>query len=301
MLWLKQNYGTVNAMPYGAVIGGYGRLFEGPGGIESLVRGLLVACVALPAILPPLAILLWSVLTLRKKLSVNLEPSTRPQEVLLLALTTVALVASTFPRADLMHLAFIGALPYVLVAAGLAQLLSVRAGAIVAFTVIPFAVLFSMNEFAGSWSARSISTPAGTVRAAPDVAPELQKLVSAIQPGRTLFVYPYMPVHYFVTQAKNPTRFAFLAPGMMTPTEEHSALAELSAHPPEWLLYLQLTRDEFLRVFPNATGLSPRFETLEAWLQSNYRIEERSGVNIGGYRLWKHVGEALAAARAASP
>jgi hypothetical protein len=88
---------------------------------------------------------------------------------------------------------------------------------------------------------------------------------------------------------------------MMTPTEEHSALAELSAHPPEWLLYLQLTRDEFLRVFPNATGLSPRFETLEAWLQSNYRIEERSGVNIGGYRLWKHVGEALAAARAASP
>jgi len=214
--------------------------------------------------------------------SVNLK-----KEVLLLVLGTAALVASTFPRADLMHLAFIGALPYALTAAGLARLLPARSGAILAFTVIPFALLFSLNAFAGSWRARSISTPVGTVRAAADVAPELQKLVSAIHPGETLFVYPYMPILYSVTQTRNPTRFAFLAPGMMTRTEESAALAELSAHPPEWLMYMHLTREEYLRVFPNATGLNQRFQTIEEWMQANYRLEEPSGVNIGGYRLWK--------------
>jgi 4-amino-4-deoxy-L-arabinose transferase-like glycosyltransferase len=293
MLWLKKNYTTVNMMPYGSIIGGYSRLLEGPGGIEALVRYLLVLCLTLPAILPPLAILLWGILTLRKHSSYE----RRSWEVLLLASASLALIVSTFPRADMMHLAFISALPCALAAAGLARLLPVRAGAILAFSVIPFALLFSLYEFTGFWNARAVSTPVGTLRAAPELAPELQKLVSVIHPGEALFIYPYMPVHYFVTQARNPTRFAFLAPGMMTSTEEGEALSELSAHPPEWLLYLQLNRDEYLRVFPNATGLNPHFETIEAWFQANYEPVEPPGVNIAGYRLWKRTPESSAAVR----
>ena len=243
------------------------------------MRVLLVFCLALPAILPPLAAVVWGVLRLRRNAGT---------EVLLLVLATATLVASTFPRADLIHLAFVGALPYALAAAGFARLLSARAGAILAFTVIPFALLFSLNEFLGSWSARPISTPVGTLRAAPEVAPELQKLVSAVHPGDALFIYPYMPVLYSVTQARNPTRFSFMAAGMMTPHEESVALAELSAHPPEWLMYMKLTREEYMRVFPNATGLNRSFETIEAWIEANYRPEDPSGVNIVGYRLWKH-------------
>jgi hypothetical protein len=242
---------------------------------------LVVFCLALPAILPLLAAVLWSIVAFRRS-----ESSTNP-EILLLALSTAALIASTFPRADVMHLAFVAAVPYALVAAALARLLSQRAGAILAFTVIPFALLFSLNEFSGSWSARSILTPVGAVRTDANLAPELQKLMSAVHPGETLFVYPYMPMLYFVTQAKNPTRYAFLAPGMMTRAEENSALSALLSHPPEWLMYMQLSREEYLRVFPHATGLNQSFETVEAWMQANYRVQESSGVNIAGYRLWK--------------
>jgi len=32
-------------------------------------------------------------------------------------------------------------------------------------------------------------------------------------PGPGLLVYPYMPIHYFLTQGKNPTEFFFLQPG----------------------------------------------------------------------------------------
>lgn len=284
MLWLKQNYAAVNAMPYGSVIGGYGHLMEGTGGVEALVRGLLVFCLTFPAILPPLALVLWGALILRKGSGMGSF-----RDLLLPMLATVALVASAFPRADMMHLEFICALPYAMVAVGFARLLPVRAGAILAFSVIPFALLFSLNEFTGSWSARPVSTPVGTVRAAPELAPELQKLVAAVHPGEELFVYPYMPVHYFVTQARNPTRFAFLAPGMMTPHEEGGALAELSVHPPEWLLYMHLTDEEFRRVFPNSGGSSARFTTLESWLDQAYAPVEQHPVNIAGYRLYHRI------------
>lgn len=293
MLWLKQNYTAVNSMPYGSFIGGYRRLLEGPGGLDAVLRGLFVLCFALPAILPPLGIALWGLLKLRK----DPECTNRPPEIALLVLASIAFVLSTFPRADIMHLAFISAIPYALVAAGFARLLSLRAGAILAFSVIPFALLFSVNDFAGSLSAKTVSTPIGRIRTAPSLAPEIRNLVATVHPGEELFVYPYMPVHYFITQAKNPTRFAFLAPGMMTSTEEHASLAELSAHPPQWLLYMQLSREEFLRVFPNATSLNPHFEAIEAWFNAHYKLVDPAGVNIAGYRLYKLAGVSSASAR----
>jgi hypothetical protein len=127
----------------------------------------------------------------------------------------------------------------------------------------------------------------GTIRVAADLAPDVEQLLRTVHPGETMFVYPYMPVHYFVTEARNPTRFSFLAPGMMTGREEAEALAELQAQPPTWLMYMPLTQEEFLRVFPNAGGLNWRFEKLEAWVEQNYQPLEQPAVNVRGYRLWR--------------
>ncbi len=281
MLWLQRNYAAVNIMPYGSVIGGYRQLIEGTAGLERMLRVLFVACLALPAIVPPAALLLWLTAFLRKKAPVELRP-----EILLLSLTTVALALSAFPRADLFHLAFVAAIPYALAAAALARLMTIRAGAILAFTFIPLALLFSLNNVIGAFSTRSIASPVGKLRAPADLAPELAKLLAQVRPGQTLFVYPYMPIFYFVTQANNPSRFSFLAPGMMTGNEESEALAELESHPPEWLLNMPLSREEFLRVFPNAGGANARFEALETWLEKNYEPFDQPPVTIGGYRLW---------------
>jgi hypothetical protein len=129
----------------------------------------------------------------------------------------------------------------------------------------------------------------GTIRVAPNQAPDVEKLLAEVHPGQTLFVYPYSPIQYFITQARNPTRFSYLAPGMMTGQEEAAVLAQLQSQPPEWLLYLPLDREEFLRVFPHATSLSGHFDALEAWLQKNYRQVAQPPVNVGGYRLWQRV------------
>ncbi len=122
LLWLRQNYAGVNTMPYGTIVGGYRALFEGSsGGYEWTIRAILVACVALPAILPPVALLAWAAAMWRRTIPEQIRPT-----VQLLLLTLIAFVATLFPRADVMHLAFIAALSYVLAGAALAQMIPDR-------------------------------------------------------------------------------------------------------------------------------------------------------------------------------
>jgi hypothetical protein len=263
------------------VIGGYGRLIEDTAGLERMLRILFVGCLALPAVLPPLGLLLWMIPALRNKLPDELRPV-----ILLLLMTMLTLEVSAFPRADLFHLAFVAAIPYALVGAAFARIMSARGGAILAFAIMPLAVLFSLNNALGAWNVQPVPSPVGRLRVATNVAPELSKLLTQVRPGQTLFVYPYMPILYFVTQASNPSRFSFMNPGMMTPEDEAKVLADLTAHPPEWLMNLPLSQEEFERIFPNSNGVSARYPALEAWLAKNYAPVENTPVNIGGYRLW---------------
>ena len=272
MLWLQKNYAQVNFMYYGEVMGGYGTLLEGAHGVESLFTYAMVACLALPAILPIAAVLLWCFL-------VRKNAELRPIAALLV-LSMAALIASVVPRADMMHLALIVALPAVLTAIAVARLFPLRVSAITAFTLVPFALLFCFNGVSGLLKSRTIDSPAGSLRADAMLAAAEEELLKHVQPGQTLFVYPYMPVHYFITKAVNPTSFSFLAPGMMTEREEQQCLNQLRAHPPQWLLYMPLSRQEFLRVFPHAQSINNSFPALEAWLEQNYQPTD---LIIGSY------------------
>ena len=282
MLWLERNYASVNWMPYGSVIGGYGRLFTDSSALEKFLRGIFVFCLALPAILPPTGLLLWGFVYRRQQVPDESQP-----EVLLLSLAVIAFALSAFPRADLFHLALVAALPSALAAAALARLLPVRAGAILAFTLLPLAILFSWNNISSAFAGQTASSPAGNLRVPADLAPVVTSLMTQVHAGDTLFVHPYMPIFYFVTQGRNPTRFSFLAPGMMTGVEEAEALSALQSHPPEWLLYMHLSDGEFKRVFPNAAAAGSRFSSLETWLEQNYTPLDQHPVNIAGYRLYR--------------
>ncbi len=284
MLWLQRNYATVNVMPYGSVIGGYARLFEDGTGPEKVLRGLFVFCLALPAILPPLAILLWGLVYRRRKAPAESQPS-----VLLLSMAMIAFTLSAFPRADLFHLGLVAALPYALAAAALAHLLSARAGAIVAFSLIPFSVLFSLNNISATFAVQTMSSPAGSLRTPTSLAPAVTSLLAQVHPGDTLFVHPYMPIFYFVTQGQNPTRFQYLNPGMMTAVEETEVLSSLKSHPPQWLLYMRLTDQEFRRVFPNSANTNVHFAALESWLDHSYAPMEKDAVDLAGYRLYHRI------------
>ncbi len=290
MAWLRRNYSGVNVLPYGSIIGGYRALLEGSTGpLETAVRLALVACVALPAIVPPLAILLGATAMFRRNYG--------RRDVLMLLLPGVAAMALTvFPRADVMHLGFVAALPYAVAGCALAWLLPGRFASWLALGSITMAAIFASNYGRGWQDSARVESPVGTLRVAKAQAPDIEHLLRQVPPGETLFVYPYMPMQYFLTQARNPTRYSYLMPGMMTQSQAAEALSELEARPPEWLLFTQLSPQDFLRVFPNGAGLDWRFTELEAWMRSHYRPAD-SPVSFAGYQLWRRT-EALESAAA---
>lgn len=286
MAWLRQNYSGVNILPYGSIIGGYRALLEGSAGpLETAVRLALVACVALPAILPPLAILLGATAMFR-------GDSRRHRDALMLLVPSVAAMGLTsFPRADVMHLAFVAALPYALAGCALASLLPARFASWLALGSMTMAAIFASNYARGWQDSAHVDSPVGSLRVSKAQSADAEHLLRQVLPGETLFVYPYMPMQYFLTQAKNPTRYSYLMPGMMTRSQAAQALNELEARPPEWLLFTQLSPQDFLRVFPNGAGLDWRFTDLETWMHSHYRPADPP-VTFAGYQLWRRT-EAL--------
>jgi hypothetical protein len=70
---------------------------------------------------------------------------------------------------------------------------------------------------------------------------------------------------------------------MMTAEDARLALCELQARPPEWVLFMDLDRSEFERIFPFAKVQETHFPEIEAWIQANYRAAE--GPPLAGYSL----------------
>jgi len=283
MLWLGRNYTELNVMPYGWIIGGYGTALAGATGTDLIIRPLLVFSVALPAVAPVVALLGWGAAMLA-------DPAKRRwaanKAIPYLLASMVLYVASTYPRADVAHLAFVGALPAVLVAVWLARCApSWLANSIFGVLAVS-AGMFLAQTAAELRHEVAVSTPVGALQVRDSDAPALRALLAAVHPGDALYTHPYRPLLYFLTKAQNPTRYSYLGPGLMTAADEQIALAALENSPPKWLLYLPLSREEFLRVFPHATKLDHRFPAIEAWSRREYDAVNPA-VIVGGYRLYE--------------
>jgi 4-amino-4-deoxy-L-arabinose transferase-like glycosyltransferase len=276
--WLSRNYSVVNVMHYGSIIGGYGPLFEGAGPWDLPFRFGVVFCLALPAVLPVVALAGGAMFWAQRK------PGAEPlrNAIPYFLLSVVALVASTYPRSDVAHLAYVAALPYAVAGILVYRLLPARPRAWLTISIAVWAALFAWQIQLPS-RLRPLHTPAGDVRASADEARGVDELLSRVRPHQSLFVYPYKPLLYFITQTENPTRYPYLAPGMMTGEDARLALSELQASPPEWVLYMDLDRTEFERVFPAGKGFDPHYPQLESWIQANYR--SAGCPPLGGYVL----------------
>jgi hypothetical protein len=215
-------------------------------------------CLALPAILPIVAVGAGFALWWRQ----------RGEAFLYLALCVVALAISTHPRSDVAHLAYIAALPYALAGIAVHRFVPARPRAWIVVCFGVWAAVFARQAFAGG--SRTIETPIGQVRASAAEAPAVSELLARVRPHQTLFVYPYKPLFYFLTQAENPARFSYLQPGLMTADDAALVLSELKARPPAWVLYLDLSQAEFERVFPSGKNFTSHFPALENWIKSHY-------------------------------
>ena len=115
-----------------------------------------------------------------------------------------------------------------------------------------------------------VRTELGTVRCTPREARNIEFATAVINPGDTLFVYPYQPIWYSLTGGVNPTRYDFLQPGMMTVEDESKVLNQLLAHPPQGVIWHNLPPRTVLAFWPHSDPATLRFTRLEQFIRSRY-------------------------------
>jgi hypothetical protein len=102
---------------------------------------------------------------------------------------------------------------------------------LVAFFLIvftAFGMILYLREPLGAH--HRLQTRRGPVRtpARDEVTPYL---LAHTTPGQTIFVYPYQPIFYYLTDTHSPTQFDYLQVGMHSPEQFAQALADLAAAP----------------------------------------------------------------------
>ena len=132
---------------------------------------------------------------------------------------------------------------------------------------------------------KSIDTPVGTLRVSRRHFVTLNDLLSATHPGERAFVYPYLPALYFALGLQNPTRYAWLQPGMMAPADVHSAITSLKNAPPRWIIWHDFTEAYILKNWPSSDQTRLRFPEMESYLQSDYHVVIPDGVPTVGFKL----------------
>lgn len=276
-LFPRQNYSAINVVPYA-----YGlrevvwRVWVGVFG-DSAWGKIISAFVILPEILIALLPILAPILAARYKFALD-----RP-EILLLWLGGYALWLSEAHRVDIVHLTYGSPILLVLFAHFLERYRSnfARGTAIV--------ILFSAGALA-FWSftavvlgAKPIATRAGTVTSIdPEAAHVLGYLDENVKAGANIFVYPYAPTYYFLSETVNPSPYSIMVYGYNTPEqfrEVTEILDERKVRIVVWDTRFIGAKDR--QAFPRA--LHPNLDQMiiEPYLQSHYtQVADYGGVWI---------------------
>ncbi len=270
LMWASAHYPAANRVPYGygaIAPGGLMTIYAGATVDEALARTTGLIAVLLPALLPLGVYFAWLVRRWR-----NVEFDLREKLATLLVISSFGMILSTYPRWSADQLLFVTPIFYVLAAYLLDRFLKVRvsrAGALAVVLVLGAVTLgYSVARVD---SEPTFETRVGPVRASPEDQALINFATRRIHPGDTLFVYPYLPVIYFLTGAQNPTHYSFLQPGMMDAQSDAKALEDLRAHPPQWVFYFAFPPDTYRGIWPSASLKALRKTSIDAYIRGHYR------------------------------
>ncbi|HML16462.1 MAG TPA: hypothetical protein VK419_05530, partial [Bryobacteraceae bacterium] len=252
LLWSAANYSGPNRTPYAWVNGGYAPLFQGSSGVQAVVIFAVMIFFTLPATLPFVSAI-W----------IAKRPEIR---IVVLLSSGAALLLSTYPRWDLMHLTQIAAPFYALTAALVA---GSRVRVPIALATLMIALTYLSTPIKQRMGEVSRATSLGRLHGDPADFELLREIQSRVARSDSLFVFPYRPSLYFMTGARNPTRYSFLQPGMFPEKDEWTALSELQADPPVWVYYTDLPESAYLRIWPSSNRARLRLRHIEDFLKEN--------------------------------
>ncbi|MBY0502411.1 MAG: hypothetical protein K2X03_00775 [Bryobacteraceae bacterium] len=264
LLWLGSRYSKANAVPYGYNPGGMGIRFGDPAlNIYGNIMTVLVSARYFVApIGAPLVLLGYAVLAWRRQLDA-------PRQ--LLALGAAAIFATTYPRWDMNQMLFVMA-PFCVLVAIQAFRLPVLAQPVVSVIFLMWAALNFSSALSVGSEFQSFPTRAGIQRGHLTLLEGYEKLERLIPEGATLFAFPYQPSLGFALHTRNPTRYAFLQPGMMSKQDEARALGDLERQPPRFILRQYFPDDQVLNTWPNSDRSTLAMASIRQYIDRRYRF-----------------------------
>jgi 4-amino-4-deoxy-L-arabinose transferase-like glycosyltransferase len=263
MRWTSAHYTAANSVLYGNI------LMDRAAGAQSWATYLPAALYALvPAILPVAALAGW-LWYLRRR-----ENRAMAAEIPWLLAAAAALVLSAWPRWTSSALLHTLALSWFLCALLFHRLTAPRQRYWLSAALLLAAAASVAGKSMAALDYWPRETRVGTLRAPADESEFLGALERRIQAGDSLFSYPYMPSAYYFLNARNPTRYSFLQPGMMTREDEWLAVAELEAAPPHWVIYEDFPPAAVLAIWPGSDPALIPMEIVNGYLRENYRPAE---------------------------
>ena len=269
LLWTSAHYPAANRVPYGygaIAPGGLRALFAGTEAAAFIARATGLVAVLIPVVLPLAVYAAWMFRRLRRK-----EMDQHEKLATLLMLASFGFVISSYPRWSADQLLFIIPIFYVLAGYLFSRFVH---GKVVRVTV--GAIVLALGIAALSYSVLQmtsepvIETRVGAVRTGASELSVIKLVGNRVNPGDKLFVYPYLPIVYFLTGAVNPTPYSFLQPGMMQSPEYDATLSALRAHPPKWVLYFALPLETYHGIWPAADPRALNLTPVDHFILSNY-------------------------------
>lgn len=237
-LWPLRHYGAANAVPYGYMLIGPEAPRQGPWTAKALAWLRFsphIALLILPWAAVGVAVFLW----LGRRPG-RPEGLTRAYYAVASCVMAGLLLSVLASRRDYTHVVFLTPVFALVIAWASGRPAPGRVARMAAPAIAVYVLLFFALAGMTYWARaiwgypHEIITAHGRLRAA--AAGPLLAQLRRLPPG-PIFVYPYLPIYYYLSGRENPTRYEWLQYGMNGAEQFAAAEQELKASPPVAVLW----------------------------------------------------------------
>jgi len=257
--WTGANYTAPNRVPYGSVWAG------ATPDAAAWQYAMATMILMVPAVLPLAAISGWTWFWRTR------EKRGDTAEIVPLLGAAAALTLAAWPRWTSDALLHTMALSWFLCALLLYRLTAPRQRFWCCGVVLVVSAGSLLPKLVAPWSNALQETRVGSLRDPTNQGEVLDELEHWVNPGDTLFSFPYLPSAYYFLNARNPSRYTFLQPGMMTSEDERRAVADLQLAPPRWVVYENFPPDAVFRIWPGTDPARIPMAAMNEYLSAHYR------------------------------
>jgi 4-amino-4-deoxy-L-arabinose transferase-like glycosyltransferase len=271
--WPLQHYSAANKVPYGypnlaqmAVFG------AGSWGMRLLEIVLFSPLLWFP-ILPLFGVALLVRLTVKGERS-GISVATQRHYLLVSAAITGLLLSVLVVRTDYTHFVYLHPVFFLIVAwlfdgKEIRSRLFARWSPVAAFLITISVLILGTASLFGTRAKNETMTRRGTIttRTRDQIAEYVQQRVGA---GEPIFIYPYEPTYYYLTNTQNVTSYEFYQPGMHTQEQALEILSQLKSRPPRVILWELGFSGHIRNSWPNTPAKALVNDPVSEYIVRNY-------------------------------